>query len=77
MQVVVASWNPVKVGAAREAFETLFPDSEIDVKSVDVDSGVSDQPESDDETRQGARNRAIRASDASPDADFWVGSKAA
>ena len=73
MQVVVASWNPVKVGAAREAFESLFPESEIEVSSVDADSGVSDQPESDDETRQGARNRANRASEAQPDADFWVG----
>ena len=73
MQVIVASWNPVKVGAAREAFESLFPESEIEVMSVDADSGVSDQPESDAETRQGARNRAMRASDAAPEADFWVG----
>ena len=73
MQVIVASWNPVKVGAAREAFECLFPESEIEVMSVDADSGVSDQPESDAETRQGARNRAMRASDAAPEADFWVG----
>ena len=73
MQVVVASRNPVKVGAAREAFESLFPGAEIEIASVDIDSGVSDQPESDDETRQGARNRARRASDAAPGADFWVG----
>ena len=73
MHVVVASWNPVKVGAAREAFELLFPNSEVQTTSVDVDSGVSDQPDSDDETRQGARNRAMRASEALPDADFWVG----
>ena len=73
MQVVVASRNPVKIGAAREAFESLFPDMEIEIEPVDVYSGVSDQPETDDETREGARYRAARASEAIPDADFWVG----
>ena len=38
-----------------------------------VDSGVSEQPMSDAETRQGARNRVEQARVQSPDADFWVG----
>lgn len=41
--------------------------------SADVDSGVSDQPKSDEETRVGSRNRAMAASDALPEADYWVG----
>ncbi len=73
MKVIVASRNPVKIGAASEAFATVFPAAAIDVSGIDVESGVGDQPDSDAETREGARARALRASDAMPDADFWVG----
>ena len=73
MKVVVASKNPVKIGAASEAFAAVFPDATIDVRGIAVESGVGDQPDSDAETRKGARARALRASDAAPDADFWVG----
>lgn len=73
MKVVVASRNPVKTGAVRQAFTTLFPDSDLEITSVDVESGVSDQPRSDAETRNGARNRVQRALAAEPGADFWVG----
>lgn len=73
MNIVVASRNPVKVDATRLAFKELFPDESLDVSSVDVESGVSDQPVSDEETRRGARTRATNAASAEPDADFWVG----
>jgi inosine/xanthosine triphosphatase len=73
VKVIVASRNPVKIGAASEAFATVFPGASVDVSGVDVDSGVGDQPDSDAETREGARARALKASDAEPDADFWVG----
>ena len=73
MQVIVASENPVKVAATREAFTTLFPGEDIEIFSLNAASGVADQPVSDSETRQGAQNRASNASAAQPDADFWVG----
>jgi len=73
MKVVVASRNPVKIGATEQAFAKLFPDQTLDMVSVDVASGVSDQPTSDEETRVGARNRAMAASDVLPEADYWVG----
>ena len=73
MKVIVASRNTVKTSAVRHAFAALFPDSDLDLMSVDVDSGVGDQPLSDAVTRAGARNRAQRASEAEPNADFWVG----
>ena len=73
MKVVVASRNPVKVAATRQAFETQFPDATLEMISVDVESGVSDQPASDEEARQGARTRVLRSMGAMPDADFWVG----
>lgn len=73
MKIIVASHNPVKVNAARQAFETQFPGHSIEIGSADVDSGAGDQPASDTATRQGARTRAIRASEVIPNADYWVG----
>ena len=73
MKISVASRNPVKLEAARLAFERVFPSETIAIGSADVGSGVSDQPMSDDETRSGARNRAMAALAADSGADFGVG----
>ena len=73
MKIVVASRNPVKIGAAKQAFETLFPNESLEVTGVNVDSGAGDQPDSDKATRQGARMRALNSRQAEPNADFWVG----
>jgi inosine/xanthosine triphosphatase len=73
MKVVVTSRNPVKIEAVRQAFLSQFPELEMQLIPVDVQSGVPDQPMSDQETRQGARNRVSNAKMKNPDADFWVG----
>jgi len=73
LQVVVTSFNPVKIAAVREAFLSQFPRAETRILPVGVASGVADQPMSDDETRQGARNRVAAARLKVPDADYWVG----
>lgn len=73
MKVIVASLNPVKINAAKQAFIQVFGDLSIEVGGIHVPSGVSDQPMSDGETRQGAVNRAISAQKAHPEADYWVG----
>lgn len=73
MKIVVASGNPVKLRAAEAAFRQTFPEEALELESVDVTSGVSDQPMSDAETRRGSRNRAINARAARPDASYWVG----
>lgn len=73
MKIVVASRNPVKIGATRHAFGKSFPGAELEMICADVDSGVGDQPDSDSSTRQGARNRVLNASCAVPEADYWVG----
>ena len=73
MKIIVTSHNPVKIAAAREAFTSRFKDSKIQLIPVDVKSGVPAQPMSDQETRQGARNRVNNAKRQYPDADFWVG----
>ena len=73
MKIVIASQNPVKIGATEAAFRAQFPDTELELIAVDVDSGAGDQPMSDPATRKGARTRAEAAAAAVPGADFWVG----
>jgi len=66
----VGSTNPTKVGAARRAFATLFPD--VEVTGVEVPSGVSEQPVGHEETIRGALQRARRAREAL-NADWGIG----
>jgi len=73
LKVVVTSFNPVKIEAVRQAFLNRFPLREIELIPAHVDSGVADQPMSDEETRRGARNRVSNARLQIADADFWVG----
>jgi inosine/xanthosine triphosphatase len=68
MQIGVGSGNPVKLAAAERAFEAAGIEAEV--AAVDVDSGVGDQPISDEETIRGARARARRAL---PGADLGIG----
>ncbi len=56
MIILVGSTNPVKVNAATIAASETWP--EVQVQGFAVDSGVKEQPMSDEETKQGAMNRA-------------------
>jgi len=71
--VIIASKNPVKVQATQAGFSQMLTDIDFDFEGVAVLSGVSDQPMSDGETLQGAKQRAMHAKEAYPDAHFWVG----
>ncbi|EMA45272.1 DUF84 family protein [Halobiforma nitratireducens] len=68
MRIAVGSTNPVKVEAVERTLERFEPN----VTSVGVDSGVSEQPRSIEETVTGAENRARRAL-STTDADYGVG----
>lgn len=59
--VAVGSKNPVKVNSVRNTLTAAFGGRTIEVEGFDVPSGVPDQPWGDDETRQGALNRAQAA----------------
>lgn len=61
MKVAVGSKNPVKIESVRLAFEALWPDKKWQVEGIEVSSGVSDQPMSDEESIKGAYNRAKKA----------------
>jgi len=73
MKINIGSKNPVKIGAVKDAFSHYYND--IDINSVNVDSGVSDQPTSLQEIVKGAKNRAQKAFELSR-CDFAVGLEA-
>src|SRR5665213_2474109 len=73
MKVVIASKSPVKEGAVKRGFKTLFPDESFDFECVLANSGIGDQPMSDDETRSGALARVKHARELSSGADFYAG----
>jgi inosine/xanthosine triphosphatase len=70
--IAIGSLNPVKVQAVEDAFTLVFPEFKILSKGIEVSSGVSNQPMSDEESIRGARKRAKDARDVC-DADFGVG----
>nr|WP_241664461.1 inosine/xanthosine triphosphatase [Ningiella ruwaisensis] len=72
MRVVIASKNPVKIDAAQIAFQKVFPQSDLRVQGVEVESGVPNQPMDYEQTRLGAFNRVNHAKKAYPDADFYI-----
>jgi inosine/xanthosine triphosphatase len=72
-KIVVASKNPVKLSATLSGFQRMFPNEEFEIEGISAESGVSDQPMSDDETLKGARNRVANARTIQPNADYWVG----
>lgn len=77
MRVAVGSTNPVKVNGVKQAFEevhkTLGIYGELEVQGLAVSSQVADQPFSEEETQQGALNRARAAIEADPSASLGVG----
>jgi inosine/xanthosine triphosphatase len=71
--VVIASSNPVKIKAVRGGFERMFPEEKFDFIGINTISGVSDQPNTDLETLQGAIQRAQNARRLKPETDYCVG----
>ncbi len=72
-KITVASNNPVKIQAVKQAFIKVFPEEKFKIKGINVTSGVSRQPKSDKETLKGALNRAVNAYKKETNAHFWIG----
>ncbi|MBI5045079.1 MAG: inosine/xanthosine triphosphatase [Candidatus Levybacteria bacterium] len=60
-KVAIGSKNAIKIACVKEAFEKVWPGKKFEFIGVEVSSGISDQPMSDEESIKGARNRAISA----------------
>ncbi|HKJ41017.1 MAG TPA: inosine/xanthosine triphosphatase, partial [Sunxiuqinia sp.] len=72
MKIVVASKNPVKVNAVKEAFKICFS-SPVEIEGIAVSSCVSDQPRSDGETKTGVKNRLEQLMSIGTVADYFIG----
>ncbi|WP_079510100.1 DUF84 family protein [Mesobacillus jeotgali] len=68
MKVAIGSKNPAKINAVKEAFK----DTDVEIISIDAESGVSDQPMSDEETIRGAVNRAKQSAEKA-EAEIGIG----
>lgn len=73
MIIAVGSTNPAKISAAKIGFGQVFPGKKVKVLGVNVKSGVSNQPMSDEESIKGAVNRAKSALKSVKNADYGVG----
>jgi inosine/xanthosine triphosphatase len=73
MQVMIASYNPVKIKATLKGFKRIFKRHKIRIDSGSDKSGVSVQPMTDKETFQGALNRAKRIKKLNQGFDYYVG----
>jgi inosine/xanthosine triphosphatase len=61
MQISIGSKNPAKIGAVEEYFIKICKLENVQVSSLAIDSGVSKQPMTLEETITGAMNRSTRA----------------
>ncbi|OZM56089.1 inosine/xanthosine triphosphatase [Lottiidibacillus patelloidae] len=68
MRIVVGSLNPAKINAVKQA----LINENVEVDGINVPSDVADQPIGDEETKQGAINRALATVKAS-EADIGIG----
>jgi non-canonical (house-cleaning) NTP pyrophosphatase len=71
MKIAIGSESAQKIGYLNEILKEIGVKAEI--ITCKVESGVSDQPLSEKETRTGSLNRAKRAFAKNPDADFAMG----
>ncbi|MFW6220086.1 MAG: inosine/xanthosine triphosphatase [Nanoarchaeota archaeon] len=72
-KVIVASKNPVKIKAVKNAFKKMFENQKFEFISISTNSEVSNQPNTSNETFIGAKNRANNASNEYKNAKFYVG----
>ncbi len=72
-KVIIASKNPVKIHSVKVAFERMFPELDFSFEWVSVASWVSEQPMTNSETFNWAKNRAENIKNLYIDADYYVG----
>lgn len=70
MKIVIGTNNKAKTKAVQTVARLYYPEAEYE--NMDIPSGVSDQPMSNEETRRGAMNRAKQSVEMS-NATFGVG----
>jgi len=72
-RICIASANPVKVRAAQQGFERMFPSDHFTMIPIATKLNLPAQPATDEETLHCAEQRVLNARDLTPQADYWVG----
>ncbi len=72
MKIAIGSQNPTKIKTVEKAFVCFWPKKKFKFIAIKTNSGVKDQPMSDEECIKGAENRA-KGAQSQTDADFGVG----
>ena len=70
---MVASTNPVKIKATREAFQPFFPSLVIKSSEIILSTTNNIQPIGEEETRKHSRLRVLQAKKLHPGYDYYVG----
>jgi len=73
LSIIVASHNPVKLATVQRAYQEFLPHLTITLQGVSAASDVPEQPMTDQQTLQWAKNRAHNARLLMPDADARIG----
>ena len=73
LSVAVGSKNASKIRATKDALTKVFPNHEIKVTGISVESGIAAQPLSDSETMNGAINRATNLKLLNEPFDYYIG----
>lgn len=73
MKIVIGSENRAKKAAVESVFRLVFSNENIQISTHSVESGVSTMPTNNEETLQGAINRAKAVQLLEPNADYFVG----
>jgi inosine/xanthosine triphosphatase len=73
IQIAIGSQNQAKNRAVQAAFERAFPEAAIEASGFDVESGIANQPTTNEESVEGAINRAKGALAQLATARFGVG----
>lgn len=73
LTIAIGSQNKAKNLAVQTAFEKAFPNMTIETHGFNVESGIADQPTTDEESIKGAENRAHGALAKLATARFGVG----
>lgn len=71
VQLAIGTQNKAKLAAVETAFQKVFP--RVEIHGFEVESGISEQPTTDEESIQGAINRARSALAQMATAQFGVG----
>lgn len=71
--IIIGSNNPVKKQATLNGFQKIFPSDQFQISASSAPSNVRSQPLSNQETLQGAINRAFNTKTLAPNGDYWVG----